>query len=173
MELPGLDRYHLCLPQVPAGGWHWQYRYETLCLHLGWISLSPGNSLTLLLLIFLPQTSRVLRTLAFGCWANFPRPPRPSKTSLAPPGFVSNLRTFLWIRVQQFTSRGVELRLFSHLHELSLRWHLGRRTGEVLRIVDRGTSSVTGLLRCQPHLGEVCMGGGAAQPRLPCFVWSF
>ncbi|KAM6178688.1 ATP-binding cassette sub-family B member 6 isoform 2-T2 [Rhynchocyon petersi] len=61
-------------------------------------------------------------------------------------GFVSNLRTFLWIRVQQFTSRQVELRLFSHLHELSLRWHLGRRTGEVLRIVDRGTSSVTGLL---------------------------
>ncbi|XP_006867889.1 PREDICTED: ATP-binding cassette sub-family B member 6, mitochondrial [Chrysochloris asiatica] len=61
-------------------------------------------------------------------------------------GFVSNLRTFLWIRVQQFTSRRVELRLFSHLHELSLRWHLGRRTGEVLRVVDRGTSSVTGLL---------------------------
>lgn len=62
---------------------------------------------------------------------------------------MSNLRTFLWIRVQQFTSRQVELRLFSHLHDLSLRWHLGRRTGEVLRIVDRGTSSVTGLLRCQ------------------------
>ncbi|XP_071072216.1 ATP-binding cassette sub-family B member 6 isoform X1 [Dasypus novemcinctus] len=61
-------------------------------------------------------------------------------------GFVSNMRTFLWIRVQQFTSRQVELRLFSHLHELSLRWHLGRRTGEVLRVVDRGTSSVTGLL---------------------------
>lgn len=51
--------------------------------------------------------------------------------------------------MQQFTSRRVELRLFSHLHELSLRWHLGRRTGEVLRIVDRGTSSVTGLLRCE------------------------
>lgn len=68
-------------------------------------------------------------------------------------GFVSNLRTFLWIRVQQYTSRRVELRLFSHLHELSLRWHLGRRTGEVLRIVDRGTSSVTGLLRCPPSPG--------------------
>lgn len=64
---------------------------------------------------------------------------------------MTNLRTFLWIRVQQFTSRQVELRLFSHLHELSLRWHLGRRTGEVLRIVDRGTSSVTGLLRCHAN----------------------
>ncbi|XP_051010025.1 ATP-binding cassette sub-family B member 6 [Acomys russatus] len=78
-------------------------------------------------------------------------------------GFVSNLRTFLWIRVQQFTSRGVELRLFSHLHELSLRWHLGRRTGEVLRIVDRGTSSVTGLLsylvfNIIPTLADIIIG---------------
>ncbi|XP_004701676.1 ATP-binding cassette sub-family B member 6 [Echinops telfairi] len=78
-------------------------------------------------------------------------------------GFVSNLRTFLWIRVQQFTSRRVELRLFSHLHELSLRWHLGRRTGEVLRVVDRGTSSVTGLLsylvfNILPTLADVIIG---------------
>ncbi|XP_037705645.1 ATP-binding cassette sub-family B member 6, mitochondrial [Choloepus didactylus] len=78
-------------------------------------------------------------------------------------GFVSNLRTFLWIRVQQFTSRQVELRLFSHLHELSLRWHLGRRTGEVLRVVDRGTSSVTGLLsylvfNVIPTLADIIIG---------------
>ncbi|KAM9305250.1 ATP-binding cassette sub-family B member 6 [Gastrophryne carolinensis] len=61
-------------------------------------------------------------------------------------GFVSNLRTFLWIRVQQFTNREVQIRLFSHLHSLSLRWHLGRKTGEVLRSVDRGTSSINSLL---------------------------
>ncbi|XP_075465737.1 ATP-binding cassette sub-family B member 6 [Ascaphus truei] len=61
-------------------------------------------------------------------------------------GFVSNLRTFLWIRVQQFTNRQVQIRLFSHLHSLSLRWHLGRKTGEVLRSVDRGTSSINSLL---------------------------
>nr|XP_048724653.1 ATP-binding cassette sub-family B member 6 isoform X2 [Caretta caretta] len=61
-------------------------------------------------------------------------------------GFVSNLRTFLWIRVQQFTNRQVQVRLFAHLHGLSLRWHLGRKTGEVLRSVDRGTSSVNSLL---------------------------
>ncbi|XP_008585692.1 PREDICTED: ATP-binding cassette sub-family B member 6, mitochondrial isoform X2 [Galeopterus variegatus] len=78
-------------------------------------------------------------------------------------GFVSNLRTFLWIRVQQFTSRQVQLRLFSHLHELSLRWHLGRRTGEVLRVVDRGTSSVTELLSylvfsILPTLADIIIG---------------
>lgn len=61
-------------------------------------------------------------------------------------GFVSNLRSFLWIRVQQFTNRVVQLRLFAHLHSLSLRWHLGRKTGEVLRSIDRGTSSINNLL---------------------------
>ncbi|XP_062865489.1 ATP-binding cassette sub-family B member 6 [Trichomycterus rosablanca] len=61
-------------------------------------------------------------------------------------GFVSNLRSFLWIRVQQYTSRVVQVRLFAHLHSLSLRWHLQRRTGEVLRSIDRGTSSIDSLL---------------------------
>ncbi len=36
--------------------------------------------------------------------------------------------------------------MFSHLHSLSLRWHLTRKTGEVLRIMDRGTNSINGLL---------------------------
>ncbi|XP_063285369.1 ATP-binding cassette sub-family B member 6 [Pelobates fuscus] len=61
-------------------------------------------------------------------------------------GFISNTRSFLWIKVQQFTNREVQVRLFSHLHALSLRWHLGRKTGEVLRSVDRGTSSINSLL---------------------------
>uniref|UniRef100_A0A671Z1Y2 ATP binding cassette subfamily B member 6 (LAN blood group) n=1 Tax=Sparus aurata TaxID=8175 RepID=A0A671Z1Y2_SPAAU len=61
-------------------------------------------------------------------------------------GFISNLRQFMWIKVQQFTSRGVQVCLFSHLHGLSLRWHLDRRTGDVLRSIDRGTSSINNLL---------------------------
>ncbi|CAL9690692.1 unnamed protein product [Knipowitschia caucasica] len=39
-----------------------------------------------------------------------------------------------------------EVRLFSHLHALSLRWHLDRRTGDVLRSIDRGTASINNLL---------------------------
>ncbi|XP_029305258.1 LOW QUALITY PROTEIN: ATP-binding cassette sub-family B member 6 [Cottoperca gobio] len=61
-------------------------------------------------------------------------------------GFVSNLRSFLWIRVQQFTNCVVQVRLFGHLHSLSLRWHLSRKTGDVLRSIDRGTSSINSLL---------------------------
>ena len=31
-------------------------------------------------------------------------------------GGLSNLRTFLWIKVQQYTSKEAELNLFSHMH---------------------------------------------------------
>ncbi|XP_030748439.1 ATP-binding cassette sub-family B member 6, mitochondrial-like isoform X2 [Sitophilus oryzae] len=62
-------------------------------------------------------------------------------------GFLNNLRTFLWIRVQQYTTKEVQVELFRHLHSLSLRWHLNRKTGEVLRIMDRGTESINSLLQ--------------------------
>lgn len=32
------------------------------------------------------------------------------------------------------------------MHNLSLKWHLSRKTGEVLRIMDRGTDSTNSLL---------------------------
>ena len=61
-------------------------------------------------------------------------------------GFINNFRVFLWIRVQQYTSRAMQVKLFSHLHGLSLRWHLGRKTGEILRVMDRTTQSINNLL---------------------------
>lgn len=61
-------------------------------------------------------------------------------------GFLNNFRSYLWIRIQQFTTREIEVELFRHLHSLSLRWHLGRKTGEVLRVMDRGTDSINNLL---------------------------
>lgn len=61
-------------------------------------------------------------------------------------GLLNNLRSFLWIRIQQYTTRELEVELFRHLHSLSLRWHLARKTGEVLRVMDRGTESIDNLL---------------------------
>lgn len=61
-------------------------------------------------------------------------------------GLLNNLRSFLWIRIQQYTTREIEVELFRHLHSLSLRWHLNRKTGEVLRVMDRGTDSINNLL---------------------------
>ncbi|KAL4715897.1 hypothetical protein ACJJTC_013197 [Scirpophaga incertulas] len=61
-------------------------------------------------------------------------------------GFLNNLRSFLWIKVQQYTTRELQLELFKHLHSLPLRWHLSRKTGEVLSVMDRGTDSIDNLL---------------------------
>eukprot|EP00794_Sanderia_malayensis_P015285 gene15285-16862_t len=61
-------------------------------------------------------------------------------------GLLNNIRSFVWINVQQYTSKAVQVQLFSHLHSLSLRWHLSRKTGEVIRMVDRGATSIDSLL---------------------------
>lgn len=61
-------------------------------------------------------------------------------------GLLSNLRSFLWIPVQQYTSRGMRVRLFRHFHDQDLKWHLSRKTGEVLRMMDRGSDSINNLL---------------------------
>ena len=62
-------------------------------------------------------------------------------------GLLGNLRTFIWIRVQQYTALKIQVELFSHIHDLSMRWHLSRKTGEVLRVMDRGKSSINNLLQ--------------------------
>ncbi|KAK4877976.1 hypothetical protein RN001_010482 [Aquatica leii] len=61
-------------------------------------------------------------------------------------GILNNARAMLWVRVQQYTSRNIRVALLSHLHSLSLRWHLQRKTGEVLRLMDRGTDSIKDLV---------------------------
>jgi len=62
-------------------------------------------------------------------------------------GLLNNLRSFFWITVQQFTTREIQVGLFQHLHSLSLRWHISRKTGEVLRVMDRGTNSINSLMQ--------------------------
>jgi ATP-binding cassette subfamily B (MDR/TAP) protein 6 len=45
-------------------------------------------------------------------------------------GLLNNLRSFLWISVSMYTTRISRVDIFRHLHSLSLRWHLSRKTGE-------------------------------------------
>lgn len=61
-------------------------------------------------------------------------------------GLLNNTRSLLWISVEQYTTREVQIQFFGHLHRLSLRWHLQRKTGEVLRAMDRGTDSINNIL---------------------------
>jgi ABC-type transport system involved in Fe-S cluster assembly fused permease/ATPase subunit len=55
-------------------------------------------------------------------------------------------RQVVFARVLARTSREITLKVFSHLHALSLRFHLDRRTGGVAREVERGMVSVADLL---------------------------
>ncbi|KAI8053117.1 uncharacterized protein B0P05DRAFT_479739 [Gilbertella persicaria] len=61
-------------------------------------------------------------------------------------GLIQALQNYLWIPVGQYTTREISVKLFAHLHNLSLHYHINRKTGEVLRTVDRGTNSVVQLL---------------------------
>ncbi len=58
----------------------------------------------------------------------------------------TELRTVVFARVMARSSRTVMLRVFRHLHALSLRFHLNRRTGGVARDVERGGTAISDLL---------------------------
>ncbi|HJR53874.1 MAG TPA: ABC transporter ATP-binding protein/permease, partial [Gemmatimonadota bacterium] len=58
----------------------------------------------------------------------------------------SELRDALFEKVAQRAIRRVALETFHHLHRLSLRFHLDRRTGGVTRAIERGTNGIGFLL---------------------------
>jgi ATP-binding cassette, subfamily B, heavy metal transporter len=58
----------------------------------------------------------------------------------------TELRQVVFARVMARASREITLKVFRHLHGLSLRFHLGRRTGGVARDVERGSNAVSDLL---------------------------
>lgn len=57
------------------------------------------------------------------------------------------LRDAVFTRVAQRAIRLAGLRTFRHLHRLSLRFHLDRKTGGISRAVERGTKGIEFLLR--------------------------
>ncbi|HEX8614363.1 MAG TPA: ABC transporter ATP-binding protein/permease [Telluria sp.] len=58
----------------------------------------------------------------------------------------TELREFLFARVTQRAVRTIALRVFRHLHALSLRFHLNRQTGGMTRDIERGTRGVSSLI---------------------------
>lgn len=57
-----------------------------------------------------------------------------------------NLRNIAFERVGQMASQSLAEDVFRRLHRLSLRFHLSRRTGEVTKIIERGTKSIDQML---------------------------
>ena len=58
----------------------------------------------------------------------------------------NNLRNITFERVGQDATRQLAEDTFSRLHQLSLRFHLSRRTGEMTKTIERGTKSIDVML---------------------------
>ena len=56
------------------------------------------------------------------------------------------LREIIFARVSQRAVRNIALQVFSHLHALSLRFHLDRQTGGLTRDIERGTKAIGSLI---------------------------
>jgi ATP-binding cassette subfamily B protein len=57
-----------------------------------------------------------------------------------------NLRNALFEKVGQHAARRLAATVFRHIHDLSLRFHLERRTGSLTKVVERGTKSIDMML---------------------------
>ena len=58
----------------------------------------------------------------------------------------TELREFFFVNVTQAAMRTLALKTFRHLHSLSLRYHLERRTGAVTREIDQGIRGISSLI---------------------------
>ncbi len=59
----------------------------------------------------------------------------------------AQLRDAVFARVAQRALRSLALETFRHIHALSLRYHISRRTGGLSRVIERGVKGVDFLLR--------------------------
>jgi ATP-binding cassette, subfamily B, heavy metal transporter len=60
---------------------------------------------------------------------------------------LNQLRDALFASVGQYAVRQLAYRTFVHMHELSLRFHLERKTGGLSRIIERGTKGIETIVR--------------------------
>ncbi|GMN23254.1 hypothetical protein TIFTF001_000044 [Ficus carica] len=77
----------------------------------------------------------------------------------------NELRTAVFSKVALRTIRSVSRRVFSHLHELDLQYHLSRETGALSRIIDRGSRAINFILSSMvfnvvPTILEISMVSG-------------
>jgi ABC-type transport system involved in Fe-S cluster assembly fused permease/ATPase subunit len=120
----------------------WRYRGRVLlafaCLVAAkvatvMVAVVLGNLVDALNLLPRPETLPIGFLLAYGAL-------RLSGT------LFQELRQVVFARVMARSSRTVARRVFEHLHALSLRFHLDRRTGAVSRDLERGMSAISDLL---------------------------
>lgn len=79
-------------------------------------------------------------------------------------GLIGSLRSFLWIPVSQYSYMELSTAAFEHVHGLSLDFHLGKKTGEVISALNKGNSINTFLeqvtFQVLPMLVDLCVAIG-------------
>jgi len=60
------------------------------------------------------------------------------------------LRQYAWVRVASDLRRRTSETLLAHLHSLSMRFHVTSKSGEVLQIIDKGTTGIERLMEVLP-----------------------
>jgi ATP-binding cassette subfamily B protein len=78
---------------------------------------------------------------------------------------LNQVRDVLFTRVGQHAIRELNNRTFRHLHKLSLRFHLERRTGGLSRVIERGTRGIDliirmGVMQLAPTIIELVLVAG-------------
>ena len=61
--------------------------------------------------------------------------------------FFGEMRDWIFVRVGQRALRKLAFETFTHIHRLSLRYHITRKTGGLSRVIERGVKGVDFLLR--------------------------
>ena len=87
----------------------------------------------------------------------------------------TELREYLFAKVTQRAVRAIALKVFRHLHALSLRFHLARQTGGLTRDVERGQRGISSLISFTlfsilPTLVEIGLVAGILLAR---YDWTF
>ena len=145
------------LRDAPHDGWGTLRRF----LPYLWPSASPGLRLRIVLaVIFVLASMALSMSLAFFLkWAIDAMTLKgPTALQLAMAWVVAfgagrfgsvifdNLRNIVFERDGQDATRRLAEDVFARLHRLSLRFHLARRTGEVTKVIERGTKSIDTML---------------------------
>ena len=61
-------------------------------------------------------------------------------------GLMDTFQSLLWTPIEQQTTKNVSTLLFTHLHAQSHNFHQNRKTGEILRVQDRGVNSINSIV---------------------------
>ena len=143
--------------QRPEAGWEALRRF----LHYLWPKGQPAlraRVVAAIVLVFVAKAATLVMPFAYKAAIDRMSPGMEPAVGLAAALVVAyaaarfggvlfdNLRNAIFERVGQDAARRLSENVFRHVHSLSLRYHLGRRTGALTKIVERGTKSIDSML---------------------------